>query len=98
MHVSARGRTWTLCVALSLTIATYSGAQFGTHASADPAAPRNDSVLPNGWLLRPPQGMFRETDTMPQGAAASPNGKILAVVDSGFNPASLRLYNAADLK
>jgi YVTN family beta-propeller protein len=38
-----------------------------------------------------------ETDTMPQGAAASPDGKALAVVESGFNPPTLRLYSTNDL-
>lgn len=96
--MSGRSCVLVLRVALSMMIATFSGAQFGAHASADPAARDHDSVLPNGWLVRPPQGIFRETDTMPQGAAASPDGKILAVVDSGFNPASVRLYDPADLK
>jgi DNA-binding beta-propeller fold protein YncE len=96
--MSVRVRAWISRVALSLTIATFSGAQFGVHASAEPAPRAIGSVLPNGWLVRAPQGMFRETDTMPQGAAASPDGKDLAVVDSGFNPASLRLYDPADLK
>ncbi len=35
---------------------------------------------------------------MPQGAAASPDGKELAIVESGFNPATLRLYDAHTLK
>jgi phosphoesterase family protein len=85
-------------VVLALTIAMLSVAEFGASASADAAGRANGSILPNGWLVRPPQGMFRETDTMPQGAAASADGKILAIVDSGFNPASLRLYASADLK
>ena len=39
-----------------------------------------------------------ETGTMPQGAAASPDGKTLAVVESGFNPPTLGLYRTDDLK
>ena len=34
---------------------------------------------------------------MPQGAAVSPDHRELAVVESGFNPAMLRLYNSSDL-
>lgn len=55
------------------------------------------AILPNAWLVEPPDGVMRETDTMPQGAAASPDGTSIAVVESGFNPASLRIYGAADL-
>jgi len=50
-------------------------------------------VLPNGWIVRDPHGAMTMTDTMPQGAAASPDGKTLAVVESGFNPPTLRLYD-----
>jgi YVTN family beta-propeller protein len=55
-------------------------------------------VLPNGWIVQEPHGMMTMTDTMPQGAAASPDGATLAVVESGFNPPTLRLYGTADLK
>ena len=54
-------------------------------------------VLPNGWELQQPPRLMTLTDTMPQGAAASPDGKTLAVVESGFNPPSLRLYSTSDL-
>jgi DNA-binding beta-propeller fold protein YncE len=54
-------------------------------------------VLPNGWVLRAPAGPVFETGTMPQGAALSPDGATLAVVESGFNPPALVLYAAADL-
>ncbi|HLJ84767.1 MAG TPA: alkaline phosphatase family protein [Candidatus Eremiobacteraceae bacterium] len=56
-----------------------------------------DSVLPNGWIVRPPNGLSRETETMPQGAAASPDGTSLAVVTSGVNPAALLVYDVATL-
>jgi hypothetical protein len=54
-------------------------------------------VLPNGWELQQPPRLMTLTDTMPQGAAASPDGKTLAVVESGFNPPTLRLYSTSDL-
>jgi Phosphoesterase family len=54
-------------------------------------------VLPNGWEIHQPPRLMTETDTMPQGAAASPDGKTLAVVESGFNPPTLRLYSTNDL-
>jgi YVTN family beta-propeller protein len=54
-------------------------------------------VLPNGWLIRPPAGTMTQTDTMPQGAAASPDEKTLAVVNAGFNQPTLRLYSVPGL-
>ena len=67
-------------------------------AAAGSSAAAGAPMLPNGWVLEPAHGMTRETDTMPQGAAASPDGAILAVVDSGFNSPTLRLYDPRDLK
>jgi DNA-binding beta-propeller fold protein YncE len=55
------------------------------------------SILPNGWILRPPSGAMKQTGTMPQGATASPDGSVLAVVESGFNPPALTLYATRDL-
>lgn len=49
-------------------------------------------TLPDGWTIEPPLGAVVQTDTMPQGMAASPDGSTIAVVQSGFNPASLSLY------
>ena len=63
------------------------------------AAPAQDRiVLPNGWLIQPPVGTMTQTDTMPQGAAASPDEKTLAVVNAGYNHPTLRLYRASDLE
>jgi DNA-binding beta-propeller fold protein YncE len=53
--------------------------------------------LPNGWVIEKPQSLVTLTDTMPQGAAASPDGRTLAVVESGFNPPTLRIYGTSDL-
>ena len=77
-------------IAAFVTVLTATAAANGTIGGAD-------AVLPNGWLIRPPQGLVRQTDTMPQGAAASPDRKLLAVVDSGFNPSTLHLYETAKL-
>lgn len=54
-------------------------------------------TLPSGWILQPPPALSVRTDTMPQGAAASPDGRELAVVESGFNPATLGLYDTRTL-
>lgn len=55
------------------------------------------AVLPNGWVLRAPSDVV-QTGTMPQGAAISPDGSTLAVVESGFNPPALALYATHDLR
>ena len=54
-------------------------------------------TLPSGWVLHSPPALSVRTDTMPQGAAASPDGREIAVVEAGFNPATLVLYDAATL-
>jgi YVTN family beta-propeller protein len=54
-------------------------------------------ILPNGWILSPPHGAEVRTGTMPQGMAPSPNGELIAVVESGYNPAALSLYQLPDL-
>jgi DNA-binding beta-propeller fold protein YncE len=84
-------RTWITRSIVSITAVIAAGLS-GT--SAAPSAP----LLPNGWVLEPAHGMTRETDTMPQGAAASPDGSLIAVVDSGFNVPTLRVYDPRDLK
>jgi DNA-binding beta-propeller fold protein YncE len=53
--------------------------------------------LPNDWAIEKPQSLVTLTDTMPQGAAASSDGRTLAVVESGFNPPTLRIYGTSDL-
>ncbi|MGC1379852.1 MAG: alkaline phosphatase family protein [Candidatus Baltobacteraceae bacterium] len=54
-------------------------------------------LLPSGWSLHPAPSLFTRTGTMPQGAAPSPDGRVLAVVESGFNPPALRLYDTQSL-
>jgi DNA-binding beta-propeller fold protein YncE len=76
------------------TTAVLAGVCIGVCAAATAAG----IVLPNGWVVRPPQGLVTQTDTFPQGASASPDGATLAVVESGYNPPSLRLYRASDLR
>jgi YVTN family beta-propeller protein len=61
------------------------------------AAPHLLPVLPGGWRLAPPQGPLATVATMPQGIALSPDSKTLAVVESGVNPAALRLLDAKTL-
>jgi YVTN family beta-propeller protein len=62
------------------------------------AAGASWSLLPNGWVVRAPSGPVVQTGTMPQGAAISPDGATLAVVESGFNPPSLALYALPSLR
>ena len=63
------------------------------------AMPANASAtLPNGWVLEPPPVFVVRTGTMPQGMAVSPDGSTVAVVESGYNPAAVSLYNLPDLK
>ncbi len=50
------------------------------------------SVLPNAWIVRGSTGSIVQTGTFPQGAALSPDGTTLAVVESGFNTPALVLY------
>ncbi len=54
-------------------------------------------VLPNDWIVQPPDGAVVATGTMPQGMALSPDSSTIAVVESGYNPPSLGLYRTSDL-
>lgn len=56
------------------------------------------TVLPAGWRLSPPAGALAVVGTMPQGIAISPDGRTLAVVESGVNPAALRFLDAKTLR
>ncbi|HTU81883.1 MAG TPA: alkaline phosphatase family protein [Candidatus Acidoferrales bacterium] len=66
-------------------------------AATSAGAQRSGAVLPNGWVLSVPAEAPTETGTLPQGAAASPDGNTLAVVEAGYNPPSLRLYHLPEL-
>ncbi|MBV9269779.1 MAG: hypothetical protein JO165_01705 [Candidatus Eremiobacteraeota bacterium] len=55
------------------------------------------AILPNGWFIHPASGIVVQTGTMPQGAAISPDGRKLAVVESGFNAPTLSIYRTSDL-
>ena len=55
-------------------------------------------LLPTGWRLSPPQGLWVATSTMPQGIALSPDGSRLAVLDSGYQKPMLQILNAANLR
>lgn len=54
-------------------------------------------VLPSGWRIEAPAGPVARTGTMPQGLALSPDGSQVAVVESGVDPAALRILNTSDL-
>jgi DNA-binding beta-propeller fold protein YncE len=56
------------------------------------------NVLPNGWVVNAPVAAMVATGTMPQGAVRSPDGSMLAVVESGFNPPSLSIYATRGLR
>ena len=65
-------------------------------ALAAAAWSRSPVILPGGQLLAPP-GQVTATGTMPQGIALSPDGRSLAVVESGVGPPALRLLDAQTL-
>ncbi|HEY1975268.1 MAG TPA: alkaline phosphatase family protein [Candidatus Baltobacteraceae bacterium] len=56
------------------------------------------ALLPDNWVLAPAPPLTTGTDTMPQGAAASPDRKTLAVLCAGYNHPTLRLYRTSDLE
>jgi YVTN family beta-propeller protein len=59
---------------------------------------RPQTLLPSGWRLVPPQGAVADTGTMPQGIALSPDGSMVAIVESGVAPPALRILDAGTLK
>lgn len=67
----------------------------GTLVAAAPLAVRTSNVLPSGWRLSAPLGPIARTGTMPQGVELSPDGSRLAVLDAGFNPPDLRIYDTS---
>ena len=83
MHKSANILLIIFCAAICAAAATAAERLYG-------------SVLPNGWILERPQGLVIQTGTLPQGAAVSPGGTMLAVVESGYNSPALGLYRTQD--
>src|SRR5262249_55838273 len=55
------------------------------------------AATPDNWVLAAPPAITTGTDTMPQGAAASPDRKTIAVLCAGYNQPTLRLYGTTDL-
>ncbi len=88
MGVQLRKVTIAVLALLGIAAAIRAGASFAGNAPV---------TLPNGWVIEPPRGLEASTGTMPQGMALSPDGATIAVVESGYRPASLGLYRAADL-
>ena len=70
---------------------------FAAAVTSGAASGSGQIVIPNGWLIREPVGTMTQTDTMPQGAAASPDDKTLAVVNAGYNQPTLRIYSVPAL-
>jgi YVTN family beta-propeller protein len=68
-----------------------------TLCAAAATVPRTSTLLPSGWRLSAPEGATATTGTMPQGIALSPNGSLLAVVESGVNPPALRIFEIPSL-
>ena len=64
------------------------------YAAAGPAR----SILPTNWRVSPPSGAVADTGTMPQGLAVSPDGQLVAVVESGAGPAGLRVFEGSSLR
>lgn len=54
-------------------------------------------LLPTGWGIAPPDGASATVGTLPTGLALSRDEQRLAVVESGFGPAGLRIVDAATL-
>jgi DNA-binding beta-propeller fold protein YncE len=62
------------------------------------AAPATTTIwLPTLWRLSLPAGPVRIVGLFPQGIALSPDGKLLAIVESGLAPPSLTVLDAATL-
>lgn len=60
-------------------------------------AARGRIQLPTQWYIDAPAGPVATTGVMPQGIALSPDGTLLAVVESGANPPALRILSPVDL-
>lgn len=54
-------------------------------------------LLPTGWRLSPPTGPVANVGLFPQGIALSPDGRRLAVVDSGMHDPALAVLSGGSL-
>lgn len=70
----------------------------GVFGGAALAAVSGLVILPSGWRLTPPAGPLAHTGTTPQGLALSPDGSLLAVVESGARPPALRILQTPGLR
>ena len=86
-----------LTATLTALIACYS-ASMPLPGSAESSTEATGILLPNNWTIEKPPGEMISTGTMPQGAALSPDGATIAVVESGFNPPALALYVTKNLQ
>ncbi len=62
------------------------------------AASATITVLPSGWRISAPEGTVATIGTMPQGIATSLDGTRIAVVESGYMPATLRIMRIPSLE
>ncbi|MFN2529145.1 MAG: hypothetical protein ABR584_10570 [Candidatus Baltobacteraceae bacterium] len=55
------------------------------------------TILPTDWHVSAPKGPVANTGPMPQGLALSPDGQLVAVLESGDGPPGVRIFEAATL-
>ena len=60
-------------------------------------AARGRIQLPTQWYINAPSGPEATIGLMPQGISLSPDGTLLAVIESGINPPALRILAPSDL-
>lgn len=55
------------------------------------------TILPTNWHVSAPDGLVANTGPMPQGLALSPDGQLVAVVESGAGPPGVRIFETNTL-